>query len=136
MPNPTTYTDDLAEFIIDKLWEGKTINQIELLNPIIKRRTIADWRKSHPDFDVQYKEAMVGGAYAIVDETRDIVDNMNEPVDSRKVRTWQRLEEAKRKAPNELGDRKILAGDPTAPLTGLTDEALDAKIQTLMKGKD
>lgn len=130
----STYSDERAGIVLDALWEGKTITQLEALYPWAKRRTLSDWRKSHPDFDALYKDAMVGGAYAIVDETREIVDNLQEPADSRKLRAWQRFEEAKRKAPNELGDRKILAGDPGAPLSGLTDEALDAKIQALMKG--
>lgn len=116
MGNPSTYTPDLAEFVINRLWEGRTIPEIERENPIIKRRTLADWRAAHPEFAKQYKAAMEGGAYAAVDETREIVDNLQEPADSRKLRAWQRFEEAKRKAPHIFGDKVQIGGDPENPI--------------------
>ena len=118
MPNHTTYTDDLAEFVIDGLWQGKTMPQLEKENPTINRRTVTRWRKAHPEFDKEYQDAMTGGAWALVESTREIVDNLGEPADSRKLRAWQRFVEAKRKAPNELSEkvRNEITGPNGGPL--------------------
>lgn len=115
MGAPTTYNEELAELIIDALWSGKTITQLERADPRIRRRTVSDWKRDNPKFGERYAEAMIGGAYAIVDETRDIVDNTSEPSDSRKLRAWQRFEEAKRKAPQVFGDKLALGGAGDLP---------------------
>jgi len=136
MGAPTTYSDELAELIIDTLWSGKTMAQLERDDPRIRRRTVCDWKRDNPEFGRRYAEAMVGGAYALVDETRDIVDNTSEPADSRKLRAWQRFEEAKRKAPQIFGDRVTLAGDKDAPLATVSDTDLDARIAELLAKRD
>lgn len=115
MGAPTTYSEELAELIIDTLWSGKTMAQLERDDPRIRRRTVNDWKRDNPEFGQRYAEAMIGGAYALVDETRDIVDNTREPADSRKLRAWQRFEEAKRKAPQVFGDKLALGGAGDLP---------------------
>lgn len=115
MGAPTTYSEELAELIIDTLWSGKTMAQLERDDPRIRRRTVSDWKRGNPEFGQRYAEAMIGGAYALVDETRDIVDNTGEPADSRKLRAWQRFEEAKRKAPQVFGDKLALGGAGDLP---------------------
>lgn len=115
MGAPTTYNEELAELIIDTLWSGKTMAQLERDDPRIRRRTVSDWRRDNPEFGERYAEAMIGGAHALVDETRDIVDNTSEPADSRKLRAWQRFEEAKRKAPQVFGDKLALGGAGDLP---------------------
>ena len=133
---PTTYSEELAELIIDALWSGKTMTQIERDDPRIRRRTVSDWKTNNPEFGKRYAEAMIGGAYAIVDETRDIVDNTAEPADSRKLRAWQRFEEAKRKAPQVFGDRVTHAGDPENPIMGMTDAQVDARLAVLLAKRE
>lgn len=115
----TTYSDELAEIVIEWLWSGKTMTQLEREDPRIKRRTVSDWRRDNPEFGARYEEAMIGGAYALVDETRDIVDTLGEPADSRKLRAWQRFEEAKRKAPKVFGDKVDVnhGGQPGNPVS-------------------
>lgn len=127
MARPSEYTAELAEQIVDRLWEGETLTAI-CADLGLKRRTVSDWRKNHPDFGEQYDAAMVGGAYALIDQTTEIVDNLAEKPESRKVRAWQRFELAKRKAPKVLGDRMQLAGDPEQPLHGMSDAELDKAI--------
>lgn len=115
MGAPTTYSEELAELIIDTLWSGRTMAQLERDDPRIRRRTVSDWKRDNPEFGERYAEAMIGGAYALIDETRDIVDNTSEPADSRKLRAWQRFEEAKRKAPQMFGDKLALGGAGDLP---------------------
>lgn len=134
MGKPTTYSPELAEFILEGLWEGKTITQLARENSAIKRRTVSDWRKNHPGFDQQYREAMTGGAEALLDESLDVVDDrVSDPdASSRRARAWARHEVAKRKAPQLYGDRVTLSGDPEAPLSGLSNAELDAAIAERM----
>jgi transposase-like protein len=127
MPNHTAYTDEIAEQIIDRLWDGVPLTEI-CRDLELKPRTVRDWTQTHPEFGAQYKDAMVGGAHALVDETKEIVDNTDEKPESRKVRAWQRFEMAKRKAPHVFGDRVTLAGDRDNPLHGMSDADLDKAI--------
>lgn len=136
MGNPTTYTDELAAFVLQRLADGDTIPQICRANPKLKKETIRDWRKARPEFAKAYDEAMLDGCHAQLDDTLEIADNVDEDPGSRKVRIWARHELIKRKRPDVFSDRQVLAGDPEAPLSGISDETLDAKIQALMKGKD
>lgn len=124
---PSAYTEDLGNAIIDRLWEGETL--VAICRDLgLKPRTVRDWTDRHEEFGKAYEAAMVGGAHALVDETKEIVDNLEEKPESRKVRAWQRFEMAKRKAPKVFGDRVQLAGDPEQPLHGMSDEELDRAI--------
>lgn len=131
MPNHTTYTDELAEFVIDGLWQGKTMPQLEEENPVINRRTVSRWRKARPEFDAEYQAAMTGGAWALVDEIIPILDAIEADKDaaSRKARAWGRLEVAKRKAPGELGDRQSIEHSGT--IQTMSDEEVEAKYAAL-----
>lgn len=128
MSRPTLYTPELGEEIIDRLWEGESLTAICREKGVSPRTVRGDWTKQHKEFGDQYKAAMVGGAYALIESTTAIVDNLEEKAESRKVRAWQRFELAKRKAPQELGDRMQLAGDPEQPLHGMSDAELDKAI--------
>lgn len=133
MSRPTTYTDEIADEIVDGLWEGKTLTQLQREGLSINRRTISDWRKSHSDFDERYRTAMAGGAEALLDEGLDIVDDRNSDPDaaSRRVRSEYREKLAKRKAPHLYSDRLTLSGDPDAPLAGMSREQIDARLREL-----
>lgn len=134
MAKPTTYTEELAEKIIDALWEGKTLTDLHREDERIRRRTVSDWRKSHPGFDERYREAMLGGCEALLDDGLVIVDDrINDPdAASRRIRADYREKLVKRKAPHLYGDRVTLAGDRDAPLSGLSDADLDAAIAERM----
>lgn len=129
MANPTTYTDELAEMALEHFWGGGTWPQLTAKEPLLKKRTFQDWCRARPALAESYKAAMEGGAGVLIDETRTIVDNLQEPADSRKLRAWQRFEEAKRKAPRLYGDRQVLAGDPEAPLQGLSLEQINERLR-------
>lgn len=143
MSNPTTYTEELAEAILDGLWEGKTIPQIakEVGDPRIKRRSIARWRENNPEFDKLYRAAMDGGAEALLDAGLEIVDDRDGDPDSssRRIRADYREKLAKRKAPHLYSDRVTLAGDRDNPLHGMSAEELDkriAELQAALQGGD
>lgn len=107
MARPTAYTDELAEQIIDRLWEGETLTAI-CRDIGVKPRTVRDWTKHHEDFGIAYDEAMVGGAHALIDSTVEISDGLEEDPASRKVRIYAREQYAKRKAPKVFGDKVAL----------------------------
>lgn len=102
---PTTFTDELADFIINGLWEGKTLPELCAERPQLKPRTISDWRKAHPEFRADYDAAMEGGAGQLIDECLPILDDTEEDAQSRRIRVWGRLEIAARKAPLRYGTK-------------------------------
>lgn len=108
MAKPSLYTDEIAEDIIRRLWDGEALTAICRDEGMPAPRTVRDWTAAHPEFGEAYKAAMEGGAYALIEETTEIVDNLEERPESRKVRAWQRFELAKRKAPHAFGDKVAL----------------------------
>lgn len=126
----SAYNQDLADDIIDRLWKGETLTAI-CAEIGVRPRTVRDWTDRYEDFGKAYEAAMVGGAHALIDQTLEIVDNLEEKPESRKVRAWQRFEMAKRKAPKVFGDRVQLSGDPDAPLQGMSREQIDARLREL-----
>lgn len=132
MANPTTYTQEKADFVLRCLADGMTIPQIVRADPSLKKETIRDWRKANQEFGEAYDLAMKEGCFALMDETVDIADDLSEDPASRKVRIWTRHELAARKWPERMGARMQLANDKDNPLTTRSDADIDARIAELM----
>lgn len=154
MGNPSTYAQDLADEICQRLSEGEPLTWICRDEHMPARRTVSDWRRAHPEFDVAFLSAREEGYDVIAqdcveiadDGSRDYKEEMDghggtrvvvdhDHIQRSKLRVDTRLKLLAKWDPRRYGDRHVLAGDPEAPLSGISDEALDAKIQALMKGQ-
>lgn len=74
MGNPTTYTQDKADEICQKLGQGIPLAVICREEGMPAVRTVNDWRRAHPDFDKAYGEARDEGFDVIAADTLAIVD--------------------------------------------------------------
>ncbi len=112
----STYTDSIADAIIDHLAEGGTLTAWCRMSGV-GRRTVADWRARYPEFAARYDQAMLDGCHALLDESLTIADNIAEEPASRKVRIWARHELMARKRPEEFGKTRLEhTGKDGAPL--------------------
>lgn len=139
---PDKYTPQLAADICQRLSEGEALSVI-CRDVGIHRSTFHDWRNTHPELEPLYLSAKEAGYDAIADECLDIADNGTndyaadkdgndvldrDHISRSKLRVETRLKLLAKWDPKRYGDRTVLAGDPDAPLRGLSDEELDAKI--------
>lgn len=76
--NPSKFTDEIGERILDLLWSGKCKSLEEVLRyeGMPCRRTLYNWAKTFPSFGSELMEARIalGGVYA--DEIEDIKQRM------------------------------------------------------------
>lgn len=147
---PSTYTQATADEIVSRLSEGEPLTQICRDEGMPAKRTVSDWRKAHEDFDEAFLQAREEGFDAIAQDCLSIADDSGgdftetpagqaynaEHVQRSKLRVDTRLKLLAKWDPRRYGERMTLAGDAENPLTGLTDEQLDARLKKLMASQD
>jgi hypothetical protein len=75
MPNPSTYTDELAAEICDRLSAGEPLAVICRDEHMPARRTVSDWRRAHPEFGAAFLEARDEGYDSIAQDCLEIADD-------------------------------------------------------------
>jgi terminase small subunit-like protein len=144
---PSTYTEDVANTILERLSAGEPLAQICRDEGMPAVRTVSDWKASHPVFAEAFGiardegfDAIALDALGIADDgrrdyteqddghggTRVVADH--DHIQRSKLRVETRLKLLAKWDPKRYGDRTVLAGDPDAPLAALSDETLDARI--------
>lgn len=137
---PSTYTTEVGDEICRRLAEGEPLAQICRDEHMPAVRTVSDWRANHEDFALKFQDARDDGYDAIAararqtargkgeddggDSTSDVQrDRLIIDTDLKLLAKWCRA---------RYGDHVTLAGDPDAPLSGLSDAELDARIAEKM----
>lgn len=72
---PEPVPQDVAEAIIDYLYEGGSLLQFCAQAGRPKRRTVYDWRAKDPVFDAQFARAMRASADVHVDMAQEVADD-------------------------------------------------------------
>lgn len=118
--NPSQYTEDLAEEICRRLAEGEPLRAICRSDEKFPTpRTIANWRKAHPEFEEAFKAARELGADALAEQCLEIADDethdwelskkgpiLNEVAIGRaKLRVWTRMQLLAKWFPQKYGDK-------------------------------
>lgn len=86
--------------------------------------------------DDVYARALEGLAHDQAEKLEEAITDMREGrIDAQMARVEidARKWFASKFLPKRYGDRQVLAGDPEAPLSGLSQEQLDAKLADMMK---
>ena len=147
MGAPSTYTDDIASGICERIAEGESLRSICRDEDTPALRTVMKWLSdgNHEPFVQQYVRAreaqadrMAEDILAIADEgindkskddngreivNHDVIARSRLRVDARK---WL----ASKMAPKKYGERLELAGEVNT--NTLTDDQIDAKLSALM----
>lgn len=133
MGTPSSYTDDVADEIIERIANGTPLSVI-CREPGKPHRSVwYDWMASRPELEERFALARRDGYDVIAEDCLRIADDTSEHPASRKVRIWARLQLLAKWDPKRFGESLKLSGDPEAPLLGsLTDAQLDERIAAVM----
>lgn len=134
MARPTDFTTELADEICERLSGGESLRVICASETMPNRSTVFRWLTTYPQFCDQYRYAREGQAECLADEIVEISNGPDADEDTAVKAARDRLRVDARKwvasklLPKKYGDRQVLAGDPEAPLHGMSDADLDAAI--------
>lgn len=145
MGNESKYTPELAESILSGLREGTPLAEICRRPGYPHPTTWREWCDKDPALAIAYARAREDGFDAIAldclriadDDSGDVIETENGPRQDKefaarsRLRVDTRLKLLAKWDPKRYGDRTILAGDPEAPLSGLTDAEIEAKAAAL-----
>lgn len=72
---PTTYTQELADDICERLACGESMRSVGRDDGMPALSTIFKWMRTYPEFSEQYDKAKTESADALVEDMLDIADN-------------------------------------------------------------
>jgi len=136
MGRHSTFTQETADAICDRLAEGEDLRSICRDEAMPAWRTVYDWKEANEAFAARFAHAREVGFDAIASECLEIantplpgietVEKGNGDVETkrgdmlghRKLQIETRLKLLAKWSPKKYGERTTLAGDPDAPLIG------------------
>lgn len=156
---PSDYTMELGDLICERLSDGESLRAICAEEGMPNRSTVFRWVGANDAFRDQYARAREEQADTLADEIVSISDeectmvradkhpgakadgedgNVEVVFDAtavarNRLRVDARKWVASKLKPKKYGERQVLAGDPDAPLQGLSDEQLDAKLAAMLE---
>lgn len=146
MAYPTKRTDALVDEVLEAIAEGETLAAVCRREGMPNRRTWTQWCYDDPNLAKRYQTAREAGEEAIADDCLAIADDSAndyvqtdkglafnaENVQRSKLRVHTRLQLLAKWNPKKWGERTTLAGDPDAPLQGLTEAQVEARLAELL----
>lgn len=146
MGRPSKFSVPLIDEIVSRLSQGEPLAKICRDDHMPHPSTVRDWMAAREDISLAIGRAREDGFDAIALEALEIADfgerDTMEAEDGReitnhdviqrsKLRVETRLKLLSKWDPKRYGDRQVLAGDPDAPLTGMTKDQIDARLREL-----
>jgi hypothetical protein len=125
---PSTYSDDIAEIICERMINGESFVQICSDPTMPSRATLYRWRAAHPDFDTGCARAREGLADYLVDRIEQMADDTTElNVNSQKVKISVAQWRAEKMAPRIYGPRVNTEVTGNATLNVTHSTTIDVK---------
>jgi hypothetical protein len=113
----TSFDQDIADFIIEMMYEGLRLAQILRAFPELPSRgTIARWRDAHKEFGASYQKALLQIPESLYDKAIDAADDAN--VLNYSMKATQAniyFKGAAVIAPASFSERRAIATPTTAP---------------------
>lgn len=149
---PTKYTEELEDALIDWIAHGKTLREFCRQEGTPSWRTVYNWLEADADFSSRFARARELGQDAIAEEAMQIADTpvegeittvegekvtvrREDMLGHRKLQIETRLKLLAKWNPKKWGERTVLAGDPSAPLTVRSaDDLTDAQLAAIAAG--
>jgi hypothetical protein len=123
---PSSYTDEIADAICERMLEGESLVQICRDPAMPSRASVYRWQDVRPDFEAKCARAREGLAEARVQEIEDLANaTTKENVDEMKVKISTKQWIAMKMAPRIYGDRS------RTEVTGANGGAIQVKATTV-----
>lgn len=116
MGRASSYTEEAAEEICQRLSEGEPLRQICRDSHMPGWVTVYAWMGERPDFAERIARARVLGQDAIAEQCLHIADDAGEDPQRSRLRVDTRLKLLAKWNPKRYGDKLELAGDKERPL--------------------
>lgn len=131
MGRTSTFTQEIADEICERLSKGEPLAQICRDEHMPAARTISDWKEAHEEFGTEFGRARDDGFDAIALQALDIADETakdahkgkageaipnNEWIARSRLRVETRLKLLAKWDPRRYGDKQLLGSDPDNPL--------------------
>jgi len=131
MGRHSTYTEEIADEICDRLAEGETLRQICRDERMPAWRTVYDWKEANPEFAARFARAREIGFDAIAEDSLSLLEEKPERTGTQfgdkvdpgyvawqKNRAEQRLKLLAKWSPKKYGDKVALTDGDGKPLQG------------------
>lgn len=134
MGRPSTYSDDVADYILAEMVEGRSLRSIcakDAGKGVPTKKTVQNWLRTHPEFMERYRAAQLERAEGYIEEIMDIADDgsndwmqANDPdnpgfklngehIQRSRLRVDTRKWIAAKMHPNKFGEKISVGGDAT-----------------------
>ena len=107
---PTIFTATLAERVLAKIVEGKSLRAVCAMDTMPARSTVLKWLAEDDEFSARYARACAIRAEGGVEEILEIADNDRLDPQDKKVRIDARKWIAVKLLPKKYGDKVEVAG--------------------------
>jgi hypothetical protein len=139
MGRPSSYTEEIAKAICERLADGESLRKVCSTEGMPAATTVLLWADTNKEFAEQYATARRTGYLRLADEIIDIADNgkndtyydendqqrVNQDVIARsRLRVDTRKWLLSKMLPKVYGDKLELAGDPERPLIATIERVL------------
>jgi hypothetical protein len=117
MGRPSTFTQDIADEICERILEGESLRHVCAENAMPNRSTVLRWLDENEDFAAKYARAReLQGDYMddLILEAAAETDSENAP--AQRVRIDAYKWRASKLKPKRYGDKTLVGSDPDNPL--------------------
>ena len=141
MTSPSSFDRDIADRLIQWISQGKPLSRFCSLDGMPSMVEVMRWRKRHPEFAEEYREALEASHETMAEDALCIADEeptrtATETIDTGHV-AWAKLRIETRmrylgKVSRRFGEKLQIGGDGGEPIV-LSDAERSAKIDALMR---
>lgn len=105
---PTSYTEEMANLICDKLTEGTSLRKLCMSEEFPAASTVYVWLDKHPEFAEKYTRAREAATEDMLEDILEIADHPTLDAQEKRVRIDARKWAMGKLKPKKYGDKQIV----------------------------
>lgn len=107
MGRPSTYSEEMADLICEKITEGMSLRKICMLDGFPKSSAVYVWLDRNPDFADKYARAREAATEDMLEEILEIADNTELDAQDKRVRIDTRKWAMGKLKPKKYGEKQV-----------------------------
>lgn len=104
---PSTYTEEMADLICEKITEGMSLRKICMLDGFPKSSAVYVWLDRNPEFADKYARAREAATEDMLEEILEIADNTELDAQDKRVRIDTRKWAMGKLKPKKYGEKQV-----------------------------